>query len=114
MPYLTKPKGRKLCPRQVEIKIHKVQQKEVKAVKKVNQQILDIKHSQQSMASGSEQQQHKGQQPSTSEKTHHIPENLPYFILEWNGRMMCSVLLNIIQGLKDCPQLQNIWDNCVK
>ena len=84
MPYLTKPKGGKLCPRQVEIKIHKVQQKEVKAVKKVNQQILDIKHSQQSMASGSEQQQHKGQQPSTSEKTHHIPETCHFYPgMEW-------------------------------
>ena len=27
---------------------------------------------------------------------------------------MCSIPLNIFKGLKDCPHLQNIWDNCAK
>ena len=112
MPYPTKPKGSKLHPCQIEIKIHKEQTKEIKAVKKANQQILKIKDTQeQDMALGSDQQQHQWhQKPNTSRKTQHIPEvfkNLPFFFKE-DGKMMCSIPLNIIQGLRNCPHLQNI------
>ena len=115
MPYLTRPKGHKLWPHQIEIKICKEQQREIKAIQKANQWIVDIKQSQQTMASGSGQQQ-LDQKPSTSHSMPHIPKefkNLPFFY-EDNGRTMCSIPLNIIQGLKSCPHLQNIRDHCAK
>ena len=115
MPYPTKPKGHKLQLHQIEIKIHKQQQREVKVIQKANQQIVDIKQSQQTMASGSGQKK-DDQKPTTSQSHPEIPEafkNLPYFYQE-NGHTMCSIPLNIIRGLKDCPHLQNIWDDCAK
>ena len=115
MQYPTRPKGHKLRPQQIEIRIHKEQQREIKVIQKANQWIVDIKQSQLTMASGSGQQR-PDQQLSTSQSTPHIPKefkNLPFFYEE-NGRTMCLIPLNIIQGLKDCPHLQNIWDDCAK
>ena len=40
-------------------------------------------------------------------------KNLPYFYQD-NRHTLCSLPLNIIQGLKDCPHLQNIRDDCAK
>ena len=40
-------------------------------------------------------------------------KDLPYFYLE-NGHTMCSIPLNIIHSLKECPHLENISKDCVK
>ena len=40
-------------------------------------------------------------------------KNIPYFYQE-NGCTMCWIPLNIIPGLKECPHLQNIRDDCAK
>ena len=67
------------------------------------------------MASGSENSKKK-QPPKETPNQPHIPEefkNLLYFYQE-NGRMMCSIPLNIIPGLKECPHLQHIKDDCAK
>ena len=90
-------------------------QKNQSKIQKANRQIVDIKQSQPTMASRLLQNQKEHKQ-STSHSNQHIPEafkNLPY-IYQDNGHTMCSLPLNIIHSLKDCPHLQNIRDNCVK
>ena len=76
---------------------------------------MDIKQSQLTMVSGSGHTT-KDQKPGTSKSNQYIPKkfkNLPFFYQD-NGHTMCCFPLNIIQGLKDCPHLQNIQDHCAK
>ena len=94
---------------------HEQQHREIKVIQKANRQIVDSKQEQPAMASVKGDTK-KDQKLSTSQSNPQIPKefkDLPYFYQD-NRHMMCSIPLNIIPGLKGCPHLENIRNDCAK
>ena len=48
----------------------------------------------------------------TQDQKTEVPKDLPFFFEQ--DKTMCSILLDVIQGLRDYPHLKYIRDKCVK
>ena len=90
MPYLTKPKGGRQCPRQVYVNKSTAEIREEKAAWKFSNKYKNMLVKEHKMAEG-----------------HSSHQQGPYFYQE-GGKTFASLPIEMIQGIQQCPHFEEM------